>query len=136
MAKRRKPWWREPAALAEELGLVRLEVCCVNSDEPIGENAEVCEELDRTLACLCDAFDDLPRLLGDMHVERQVILRRETGRLFDPLDRERAHAVGGDADAHAGIVRPGLAQRLDIAERVVDAWIAEAALAGHGVVMA
>ena len=75
------------------------------------------------------ALVELARLLVGVDVADQAVLLGVGGDRLQPGRRDRAHAVGGDADGHArAAVRPG-AQRVDAREERPHVRVAEAALA-------
>ena len=119
---------RVSARFSKHHGLVGQQVRRVNGDETRSEHAMIGEQLDRAPTRLGDAGVDLAGLLGDVHVQRQLVATGVLGDGREPRRRNGANAVRRDAHAHVWIVRVPSAQRIDVGERDVARGIGEAAL--------
>ncbi len=100
----------------------------MNGDELFAEDAVLVQKLDRTTFGLGEARLDLRGLLGDVHVQRQGVGKREAPDVREPIGRDRANTVRRYPDPHVVVRCVARDQCLDVGETSLELVVEEAQL--------
>jgi hypothetical protein len=104
-------------------------VGCVHDRRARTETAAGGKELDRSQAVLSETLLDLARLLVGVHMQGELVFRRVTAKLLEPVPRASPDGVGGNADADSR--RPQLLEPTQIlGDRLLPEAIDAAACVG------